>query len=195
MNLLAHFYLSYPDEALTAGNFLGDFIKGRQYQQFQPAISRGILLHREIDSFTDQHRLHRRSKRRLHSRYGHYAGVAVDMFYDHLLASAWNQYADLPLKDFSTHIYQILEKHQAYFPENARYVLRYMRQHDWLYSYREIKGIGKALEGISRRTAYRSYLEQSVVDLQENFLFFEEDFASFFPELILHIRNHLSFLT
>ena len=64
------------------GSFLGDFVRGKQYQTFDPEIGRGILLHREIDRFTDAHPVFRQSKRRLVPQQGHYAGVVVDVFYD-----------------------------------------------------------------------------------------------------------------
>lgn len=189
MNFLAHFHLSHMDDALIVGNFLGDFVKGRKYRDYPEEIARGILLHREIDFFTDHHPIHHRSKRRLGDSYGHYAGVAVDMFYDHLLAVNWTAYSDMPLAEFSRHVYEVLEAHASILTEQARYVLKYMSEHDWLLHYREMKGIESALRGISRRTKFSSNLEHAALDLEAHFSEFQQDFAAFFPEIISHTKT------
>lgn len=193
MNFLAHFYLSDLNESLIVGNFLGDFVKGNKYENFSPEIARGIQLHREIDSFTDQHPYHLQSKHRLADKYGHYAGVAIDMFYDHLLAIQWASYSDIPLSDFTQFIYQTLEVHANNFPPSARQVLTYMVKHDWLLHYQEMAGIEQALTGISHRARYRSNLEQAPLDLQKHFSQFKQDFSAFFPELNAHVKQYLAF--
>jgi acyl carrier protein phosphodiesterase len=189
MNFLAHFHLSGMDDALIVGNFLGDFVKGRKYRDYPEDIARGILLHREIDYYTDHHPIHHRSKRRLGDKYGHYAGVAVDMFYDHLLAVHWKVYNDLLLPDFSQHIYGVLKANTHILTEQARYVLNYMSEHDWLLHYREMKGIERALKGISRRTKFTSNLEYAALDLEAHFSEFEQDFSVFYQEIISHTKT------
>lgn len=192
MNFLAHFYLSDQDESLIVGNFLGDFVKGNQYEKFSPEIARGIQMHRAIDSFTDQHPRHLQSKHRLGDKYGHYAGVAIDMFYDHLLAIQWAKYAAMPLSDFSTSVYQVLENHRKVLTASAQQVLTYMARHDWLLSYQEMEGISRALTGISQRTQFQSNLEHAALDLEENFQLFKDDFSKFFPDLRRHVDEFLN---
>jgi acyl carrier protein phosphodiesterase len=63
------------------GNFIADHIQGNKYSHFSNEIQQGIFLHREIDTFTDAHAIVRKSKRRLHKRYGHYGGVIIDIFF------------------------------------------------------------------------------------------------------------------
>jgi acyl carrier protein phosphodiesterase len=194
MNFLAHFYLTYPYAELTAGNFLGDFVKGKKYQNYPPVIARGILLHREIDHFTDHNSLHIRSKRRLGKQYGHFTGIIIDMFYDHLLAVNWQKYADEPLQMFSARVYEMLERRSSTFPDTALRVLHYMATHDWLSGYRQLEGLETALKGISRRSKFPVELEEAILDLERYFSLFEEDFDTFFPQLISHTHNHLKFL-
>ncbi len=192
MNFLAHFYLSDQNEALIVGNFLGDFVKGKKYEDFSPEIARGIQLHRSIDSFTDQHPYYLRSKHRLADKYGHYAGVAIDMFYDYLLANQWAKYADMPLSDFSQLMYEVLESYRNVLTPAAQRVLTYMSQHNWLLNYQEMEGISGALTGISRRTQFQSNLEHAHFDLQKHFLLFREDFSIFFPDLQKHVKDFLN---
>ena len=64
MNYLAHIFLSPENDLVTIGNFMADHVKGNKYKLYAPDLQKGILLHRQIDSFTDAHELVRKSKRR-----------------------------------------------------------------------------------------------------------------------------------
>ena len=81
MNFLAHLYLSKNHTNILIGNFIADSIRGNQFTHLHPEIQQGIVLHRHIDTYTDAHPIVRKSKRRLHERYGHYDGVIIDLFY------------------------------------------------------------------------------------------------------------------
>ena len=109
MNFLAHLYLSENNTNILIGNFIADHIPGNNFTHLHPEIQKGILFHREIDTFTDAHKIVRKSKRRLHPRYRHYKGVIIDIFYDHYLAKNWQLYADIPLKTFAQNVYTLLQ--------------------------------------------------------------------------------------
>ena len=83
MNFLAHLYLSQNNSNILIGNFIADHIRGNNFSHLSKEIQQGIILHREIDTFTDAHKVVRKSKRRLHERYRHYDGVIIDIFFDH----------------------------------------------------------------------------------------------------------------
>lgn len=100
MNFLAHIYLSGNNEMITIGNFMADGIRGETYKKYPVDIQKGILLHREIDTFTDAHPIVRQSTKRLHKNYGHYSGVIVDILYDHFLAKNWSAYSPVLLNSF-----------------------------------------------------------------------------------------------
>ena len=111
MNFLAHAYLSNDNPLLLVGNFMGDFVKGRDlHERFDPGIANGVELHRLIDSFTDSHPVVIESKKRLRESYRHYAPVIVDMFYDHFLASMWDNYSNLSLPEFVKRTYDLLKR-------------------------------------------------------------------------------------
>ena len=110
MNFLAHIYLSGNNEKVTIGNFIADGIRGKKYQEFPKEIQIGILLHREIDTFTDANAIVRQSTKRLHKNYSHYSGVIVDIFFDHFLAKNWSNYTSVSLVDYAQHCYTILNK-------------------------------------------------------------------------------------
>ena len=55
MNYLVHIFLSGDDRRVQIGNFVGDAVKGRAYENYPLGFREGILLHREIDDYTDHH--------------------------------------------------------------------------------------------------------------------------------------------
>src|SRR5690606_12351008 len=118
MNFLAHLYLSGNDESIMVGNFIADVVKGKKaLGLFEEPVKRGIELHRVIDFFTDNHPVVTQSKDRLRLKYRHYAGVIVDMVYDHCLARNWNSYTTEPLPVFAARAYGILQQHTAILPD------------------------------------------------------------------------------
>ncbi len=96
MNFLAHTYLSGCNEEIIVGNFMGDYVKGRNYLLFPEQVKKGILIHRDIDTFTDMHPITRRNKQRVAEKYHKYAGIIIDIFYDHFLAALWDRLPIFP---------------------------------------------------------------------------------------------------
>lgn len=166
------------------GNFIGDFVRGRNLtEQFEAEIARGIELHRAIDAFTDQHSIVKKSKDRLRPTYRHYAGVIVDVFYDHYLALHWNNYHPLPLEDFAGQAYSTLLEYDPILPSRVKHMLPFMMKGNWLVQYSKIEGIHRALTGMANRTPYDSKMEHASVDLRASFDEFQNEFIEFFSEL------------
>lgn len=184
MNFLAHIYLSGNNTCVTIGNFIADSIKGREYKEYPKEIQIGILLHRAIDSYTDTHPIVRKSAKRLRKKYGHYAGVIVDILYDHFLAKNWTNYSNTPLEEYVENFYSTLEDNYVILPERIKQLMPYMVTDNWLVSYASVSGITKVLEGMNRRTKHKSGMNKAVEELQEFYKEFEIEFATFFDELI-----------
>jgi len=184
MNFLAHLYLSGSDPKIKLGNFIGDFVKGKNLAaRFEPAITKGIELHREIDHFTDHHLVVQQSKNRLRPKYRHYSGVITDVFYDHLLAINWAKYSNESLADFAEQSYRIVQQHESIIPERVKDMMPHMVKGNWLVNYGTIEGIHRSLSGMARRTPYESKMEEASKDLKESFTAFENEFIQFFPDL------------
>jgi len=183
MNFLAHLYLSENNTNILIGNFIADHIRGNKFNHFHPEIQQGILLHREIDTFTDAHPIVRKSKRRLHERYGHFDGVIIDLFYDYFLAKNWNDYSEIPLDIYAKSVYTLLEKNRFILPEKTLKLLPYLVEYNWLYNYQFLDGMEKVLNGMNKRTKGRSKMDLAIEDLKTLENDFEEDFTSFFKEL------------
>ncbi|HQQ96089.1 MAG TPA: ACP phosphodiesterase [Cyclobacteriaceae bacterium] len=184
MNFLAHLYLSGDHPQVMVGNFIGDFVKGRDLaHQYPPDIVRGIEMHRAIDDYTDHHPIVRISKSRLWPKYRHYSGVITDIYFDHFLASQWDDYSSTSLADYATGAYQHLLEHEEILPERVLQMLPYMMKGNWLLNYREVEGIRRALSGMSRRASFVSNMEHAAGDLTESYAEFRQDFDQFFPAL------------
>ena len=131
MNYLAHILLSGDNPEIIIGNFMADSIKGKQYKIYPEQVQIGVLLHRHIDTFTDNHHIVRQSTKRLHKKYSHYSGVIVDIFYDHFLAKNWDLYSAIPLDLFVQEVYQLFNNSfcYSYCFGNSRWTFLYFSIH------------------------------------------------------------------
>lgn len=188
MNFLAHIYLSGDDKELMIGNFIADFVKGRKKFDYPERIREGIELHRKIDEFTDHHPITLESRLLLRPKYGKYSGVITDLFYDHFLASNFNDYSTISLREYSLNTYRILNENKAILPEGVIYFLPFMIERNWLLNYATIEGIGRALSGLSKRVSFENKMGESVAELRQDYETFEDHFRRFFPELITFAR-------
>ncbi len=192
MNFLSHLYLAGNSEGLILGNYIADSVKGSEINNFSKEIQQGILLHRKIDNFTDSHLMVERSKQRLREKYKKYAGVIVDIYYDHYLAVNWNNYSYIELETFVNNIYFIINSNLNILPVKSAMFTRYMLQHNILIGYSKLEGIEKVLKGMARRTTFNSNMEYAIEDLKEHFNLFENEFKMFFPELQSYVKYQIS---
>jgi acyl carrier protein phosphodiesterase len=192
MNFLAHIHLSGENEFIKIGNFMADGVRGKQYENFAPEIQKGILLHRAIDTFTDAHPIFRQSTKRLHSRYHHYAGVIVDLYYDHFLAKNWPSHSDEGLENYATRFYQSLLDNHAILTTKTQHLLPYMMEHNWLVSYQSVSGLERILSQMDHRTKNQSQMRFAGEELVAHYAIFEEEFTLFYEELQLFAKQKLT---
>ncbi len=190
MNFLGHLFLSGEKPLVTVGNFMADAVKGRDLSRFHPEVAKGIRLHRAIDSFTDQHPLFVTGRKRARIHAGRYAGVVMDMFYDHLLAVQWEQWHPEQLANYAQRMYALLHTHRDLLPERTRLMLTYMVHGDWLTSYATLEGLASALAGLSRRARDGDNMLGAERILAENLDAYAIEFKTFLPQ----VRNHIAAL-
>ena len=156
MNYLGHAFLSPADADILTGNMIADHVKGkRALDAFPPGIKKGIELHRKIDARTDAHPATLRAKLLFRADYHLYAGPIMDTLYDHFLAGDPAFFpTENALLAFTLNIYTHLEKNEQYFPPGFAAYFPHMKEHNWLYNYRSIKGIERSLSGLARRASY-----------------------------------------
>jgi len=180
MNYLFHLYLSGNDPDILTGNLMGDFVKGRVGEEYPQRLRSGIVLHRRIDSFAQNHALFRQSKQRIDPGFGHWRGVLVDMFYDHFLAAEWNRWSKEPFESYLARVQRTVEGNYRYLPERMRELLPVIFE-TMLPSYRTMEGVGLALKRMSRRIQRSNPLAEGGGELQRNLAGFHHDFLEFMP--------------
>ena len=185
MNFLAHIYLSCDNDIHKIGNFVADGIRGNKYHNYPEEMQIGIVLHREIDTYTDAHPIFRKSTKLLHKNYGHYSGVIVDIFYDHFLAKNWKHYSDIPLDLFVQDFYRSLKMNFDLLPLRFKQLTPIMIENNWLLSYASLEGVQLVLNGMNRRTKNKSKMNLATLELQKYYEIFENHFTEFFSELII----------
>ncbi|CAM3433736.1 Acyl carrier protein phosphodiesterase [Flavobacterium longum] len=183
MNFLAHIYLSGNNDLVKIGNFMADGIRGKDYESFLPDIQKGILLHRAIDTFTDAHPLFRQGTKRLHEKYHHYAGVILDVFYDHFLAHNWSSYSTEKLEDYAASFYQLLDDNRHLLTDRTKHILPIMKAHNWLVTYASVEGIGQILFNMDRRLGNKSNMSAATAELEQHYKAFETEFTQFFADI------------
>ncbi|HEY8563226.1 MAG TPA: ACP phosphodiesterase [Pyrinomonadaceae bacterium] len=189
MNYLAHLFLSDQTSDGFAGSLLGDFITGRVAGRFNQKIESEITLHRKIDAFTDADAIVKRSKARISPEISRFAGVLIDVFYDHFLAVDFEKYSNVPLKTFTEKAYRALEEHRDLFPDAFRQRIPAIIQSDLLGSYKSLDGIGIALRRISGRIKRENSLPDGIFDLENNYRQLKTDFQEYFPKLTAFVQT------
>lgn len=182
MNYLAHLHLGGQRPAQLLGSLYGDFVKGPLPGRFTPELEAAIQLHRSIDSFTDAHPLIKQAIARFPAGRRRYAGIVLDVFFDHCLARDWSVYAEQPLDEFTSRVYRVLAAEPA-LPDRLALIAPRMAAQDWLGSYREFDVLEQVLNGISRRLSRPEGLAGAMHELQALYQPLSADFAAFYPLL------------
>ena len=183
MNFLAHAYLSFGQEEILVGNFIADFVRGKELENYPKKVQLGIRLHRAIDTHTDSHPLVKQVQSFLIPRFGHYSRVISDVFFDYFLAKNWKNYSNTDLEEFSLDTYRTLSTYPCELPEAFCRMFHWMQAQNWLYAYREAAGIQAALDGLSRRARFDSKMNESTQVLWEKEEEIEALFFVFFQDL------------
>lgn len=167
---------------------MADGIHGKHFDNFPTDVQKGIILHRAIDTFTDAHPIFRQSTKRLHANYHHYSGIIVDIFYDHFLAKNWNTYSDEKLEYFIERFYQSLKDNYESLTLKTQKMMPDMIDNNWLLSYQTIAGIENVLVNMDNRMKREANMRFAVAELKIFYSEFEQEFTTFFEELIVHSR-------
>ncbi|QTV04601.1 acyl carrier protein phosphodiesterase [Faecalibacter bovis] len=191
MNLVAHQYLSFNNPSLQLGNFLGEVVKGNKYNDYPDDIKLGILLHREIDSFTDSHDVVKRSSTYFHSTQHKYSPIVVDLVYDYFLIKHWRKYHPTSFQLFKENCYELFSYNTENFPTNLQEMLNHLLKNDWFENYSTIEGIQKTLTGISKRVNFDNNLTNTASTIYQYETELEKDFLQFFPELVQFSKDFI----
>lgn len=189
MNYLAHTYLSGNNDDIKIGNFLGDWVKGSDYLKYSDDIRTGIVLHRNIDSFTDQHPIVLFSAGRFKSRYSRYSGVIIDILYDHFLASNWKDFCDVSLRDYVNRMHNVILNKFELLPERLKNFLPGFMSERWIERYATLDGIRDVLDTMSKRTSLPNETEFAISVMEAYYNDFNHEFFDFFSQIIEFVET------
>ncbi len=187
MNYVAHLFLSPPTDEHRIGNLLADFTVGKLVSlepKYGAKIVEGIAHHRSVDRFTDSHAAVIKAIEALTERFGLYAGILVDVVFDHFLLCNWHAYTDTPETLFFDDVYRSLSRTDWEYPERYTQVISSILKDRWLSSYRDLESVVYALKRIGMRFSKPTPLDDTREGIQDNYRLLGDTFNTFFPELI-----------
>jgi acyl carrier protein phosphodiesterase len=191
MNYLGHAFLSFNDEYILTGNMIGDYVKGKLILESYPErLKKGILLHRAIDGYTDMHSATRRAKLLFRQDYGLYSGAIMDTLYDHFLAND-PKFFSTPesLLSFTENVYQQLGKNEIFFPAKFAGYFPHMKEHNWLYHYRTLKGMERSLSGLARRASRMPAVDKAYEIFVTHYYQLNQCYYELIDDLIKFVKN------
>ncbi|MDO6569235.1 ACP phosphodiesterase [Alteromonas sp. 1_MG-2023] len=190
MNYLAHLFLAQPNADSHYGNLLGDFRKGIVIDTLNDGVSKGLENHYTVDRFTDNHASVKQAKALFKPEHRRFAPVAIDMLFDHLLITHWQQFSNIPFHAFCQQSFSLLEGNLHAMPKPMQRSVSHMITHNCFADYAEFEGIGFAIQAVAKRIRFKNDFAQCVQDIEANFETLNSLFLSFFPTLIKHIEQH-----
>jgi len=185
MNYLAHCFLAQRNRESIVGNLLGDFSKGVNEPSLEQTIYRGLLNHRAVDRFTDAHPSVIQAKGYFSTQRRRFAGIALDVLFDHFLIKHWQSYSDIPFMEFKKETYQLIEQGLPLMPSAMQQVMVSVVKNDWFASYEQVEGIGYALDRIAMRIRFRNQFAGSIEDIKLHYEQLDRVFLQFFPQLLV----------
>jgi acyl carrier protein phosphodiesterase len=190
MNYLAHIFLSGIEETVLIGNFIGDYVKGKDYVRYPDSIRKGIVLHRRIDSFTDTHKIVSQSKRYFAPEYHKWAGIVTDILYDHYLILHWDKFCPVSLDEYKEDIFDVLQKYYPVLPERVKYFVPSFIQNDWINTYSTPEGIVNVLYSMSLRTPLPDKSQFAAEVIKKYYIQLDSEFMTFFIDLLKYVVSN-----
>lgn len=187
MNYLGHIYFSNNDPQLAVANLFGDFIKGKKYLEYPEHVQKGVLLHRKIDHFIDHHFEVLHLIHRIRPDLPKVAPIAVDIYFDHLLAKNWEQYHPVPLTAFLADLYSKIDLSNELYPSHFKQFISLLIERNWINHYASEEGLYRMCQGVSSKLSFENALKQG----HEVFYRFENEITSCFHEYMRDANEYL----
>jgi acyl carrier protein phosphodiesterase len=189
MNFLAHFQLAWPDPGLLVGGLEGEYYKGPIKGDLPQTIESGIRLHRAIDAYTDAHPLIAQLKSRFPPRLRRFAGILIDLSFDHFLSRHWTRFSELPLEQFNRQVYATLADNRRHLSDASRRMLGRLVQHDILGLYVDWETVPASAERVGQRFRRENPFLDVGRELAGERERLEAGFLLFYPDLQAYSRE------
>lgn len=189
MNYLAHLFIALPTPDSCFGNLLGDFQKGFSYQHLPATIQAGLQNHLLVDKFTDNHELTRWARTQFSPQRRRFAGVTLDIMYDHFLIQHWSRFAPTTLEVFCQSRYSLLHQQLSMMPPAMQRVVKSMINHRWLDVYRTLDGVDEVIQRTAARIRFKNNFANSIKEVLPLYDTLHNQFPAFFSQLQQHIKE------
>ena len=188
MNHFAHLVLARPTVESTVGNLLGDFARGVDLDALPAAVRAGLDNHRAVDRFTDSHPRVREMKQVFSPERRRFAGIALDIYFDHLLLRHWHRFDPRDPDAVIGEFYRRMLAGQELMPAtHMRNTTRRMIDYDWFGSYRDEDSVGEAIDRVAARIRFAHAFDNAIEDLRHNHELIRDGFFEFYPALQQHV--------
>jgi acyl carrier protein phosphodiesterase len=189
MNHLAHVFLAPDSPEARVGSILGDFTRGVNLSALPGDVRSGVRHHLAVDAFTDKHPDVLASKALFSSQRRRFAGVALDILYDHYLLRHWQGFSQQDRDTFVHKVYRELQTHEYLMPPRMTAVMRKMVGDDWFGAYEDLDTIGYALDRVAERVRFPNRFGGIIEEIRANDAELESRFLMFFPDLQTFARE------
>jgi len=191
MNHIAHFLLAPQTVEGAIGTLLADFVRGPVAESLPAAVAAAVRLHRAIDGETDRISDVRALKASFAPEFRRFAGLALDLYFDHRLAREWPRYSPQPFDTFIAGVHRSLDAglHAGYVPDRMRLFATAMRDRDWLRSYRNFEGVEAALQRLNYTFERRFRREVELRPLAGELLRLQAQCDSAFGMVFAHLQR------
>ena len=191
MNHLAHALLADAGgNEFALGSALGDFTHGHPDPAWPVARQAGLRFHRAVDHFTDQHPEVVAARALFQPPMRRYAGIALDVWFDHLLVLGWDRFAaDKPLTQFSQRWLALLDRRAAELPASLRAFIEWMHAHRLPIAYGEEATMDTVFHALERRLSRPSPIGEALPALHVHANALQQHFDAFFPQLAAYAAN------
>ncbi len=168
---------------------ISDYVKGKKKFSYPPDILKGIMLHRDIDHFTDTHEATKEAKKVFQPIYRLYSGAFVDVVYDHFLATDEAYFTKESLFSFSQNTYDRIDQHKHWLVEKFAFMYPYMKEQNWLYNYRNRWAIEKSMAGVAKRAVYLTSSKEAFALFEEHYQLLQDCSRHFLNAVVPFAEN------
>lgn len=184
MNHLAHALLANPEPPQRLGNLFGDAVRGSLSGIDLPAgVLEGVRLHRQIDAVTDRHPDSIRLRALFPGSLRRYAGIVLDVAFDHYLIRRWPTFCDASRESFTLEVYDTMHQNPALLPDPVRPLASRMIARDFLNRCETMDGVMSVLAHIDRRLSRGFDLSAARQTLEAHDQTLEAGFARVFTDV------------
>lgn len=193
MNILAHLHLATLADSSLIGNTVADFIKGDPYLIYDSDVADGIMLHRKIDSLTDNLFEVKQAKLLFRKSHQRVAPITLDIVWDHFLSKHWAKYGLLKsVSEFNQTTKALIQPYIVAYPVDYQHFMNAMWQGNWLVNYASIDFVGDVLKGMAKRRPKLSLLKETIVDIKQNYAQLESLFFLLYPKICLAVKDRIN---